>query len=602
MLPYEQKGVFTPIGSDEIMEKNAAYQLPDIVRLAELPIKVKLAFGQPPEVPCSFSGCMRFDEFFYEETIVACTMSCDQNVMVEFPLESEVQFLRATHQTDYMETAEYKQSMDYCEKNVRNYVASMKVLQNFDFKDSTQQLEKDDTPSPTPSIYQHARSLPPLPTAGKKEQIHQSPQKIKTDYVRRRKDTPTQASVSEGTDPDYESILHDSPSRHLSRQHSKFDDHGYMVPRTVKESETSQAQPLSPASNKRDSYCQTIDREEMQSVIRIRRSHRSNGTRNVDSGIQLDLASDAGVNTNTTTDELLEHLTETPANERINEFLTSSVDNIERKKTCVKSDVSVSDHDNVFYSPATTEEMDVFLEKLFDTNSMADENYSVDIPLSAAALARRRSISRHSDLDPAWTGSIRYRTQRNKARWMLNNANATLRKHNIKSVRPMMQFSMYDDPNKEFENIFDTEEERIKLHTSTVGRPRYRRSRSDYGTCRRVTSPDFCSTPKSEWSTVSGPKSWSEYKHEWDSIYQTMSQENWCPPEDLSEQTVNEVAMSLRFIGLKEDVVEHFIDEQIDGKQLLELNHDLLKEGFPESNALERKKIIDFIGGWRPKQ
>ncbi|KAL8558041.1 hypothetical protein ACOMHN_022934 [Nucella lapillus] len=82
----------------------------------------------------------------------------------------------------------------------------------------------------------------------------------------------------------------------------------------------------------------------------------------------------------------------------------------------------------------------------------------------------------------------------------------------------------------------------------------------------------------------------------------TSVEEYWTPPEDISELSVLEVSCSLHYIGMKDRVVLRFANEQIDGKLLSSLDKRLLKEGFPELNALEIKKILDFVHGWRPKK
>ncbi len=100
-------------------------------------------------------------------------------------------------------------------------------------------------------------------------------------------------------------------------------------------------------------------------------------------------------------------------------------------------------------------------------------------------------------------------------------------------------------------------------------------------------------------STASDP-----YQQEKDSNpYRSASELSWMPPADVSEMSVEEVGMSLRYIGLKETLVQLFLDQQIDGKQLNDLDQQLLKEGFPDLNALERKKVLDFVHhSWRPKK
>ena len=91
----------------------------------------------------------------------------------------------------------------------------------------------------------------------------------------------------------------------------------------------------------------------------------------------------------------------------------------------------------------------------------------------------------------------------------------------------------------------------------------------------------------------------SEYSY---SEYSEWHDDGWVPPDDISNLSVLEVSKSLRFIGMKDRVVIRFSREQIDGNMLQTLDIKLLKEGFPELNALDIKKILDFVDGWRPKK
>ncbi|XP_076146800.1 GRB2-associated and regulator of MAPK protein 1 isoform X1 [Alosa pseudoharengus] len=74
----------------------------------------------------------------------------------------------------------------------------------------------------------------------------------------------------------------------------------------------------------------------------------------------------------------------------------------------------------------------------------------------------------------------------------------------------------------------------------------------------------------------------------------------WNPPIDLSGLSIEEVSRSLYFIGLSEDVVALFVREKIDGNLLLQLTEEILSEDF-KLTKLQVKKLLQFIGGWRPK-
>ncbi|KAK3584822.1 hypothetical protein CHS0354_006239 [Potamilus streckersoni] len=91
----------------------------------------------------------------------------------------------------------------------------------------------------------------------------------------------------------------------------------------------------------------------------------------------------------------------------------------------------------------------------------------------------------------------------------------------------------------------------------------------------------------------------SEYSY---SEYSERFDDGWVPPADIKNLSVLEVSKSLRYIGMKDRIVIRFANEQIDGNMLCSLDEKLLREGFTELNALERKKILDFILGWRPKK
>ena len=96
--------------------------------------------------------------------------------------------------------------------------------------------------------------------------------------------------------------------------------------------------------------------------------------------------------------------------------------------------------------------------------------------------------------------------------------------------------------------------------------------------------------------------SYNEYNDNGSGSTVTGREDNWFPPDDISGLSVHEVSRSLRYIGMKDRVVLRFSNEQIDGSMLCSLDKRLLKEGFPELNALEIKKILDFVRGWRPKK
>ncbi|KAM9712589.1 GRB2-associated and regulator of MAPK protein 1 isoform 2-T2 [Menidia menidia] len=74
----------------------------------------------------------------------------------------------------------------------------------------------------------------------------------------------------------------------------------------------------------------------------------------------------------------------------------------------------------------------------------------------------------------------------------------------------------------------------------------------------------------------------------------------WQPPASLAGVSIEEVSRSLRFLGLPDDSVSLFVSEKIDGSLLLQLTEEILAEDF-RLTKLQVKKLMQFMGGWRPK-
>lgn len=210
-------------------------------------------------------------------------------------------------------------------------------------------------------------------------------------------------------------------------------------------------------------------------------------------------------------------------------------------------------------------------------------------------------------------------------------SNATVRSHNVRKMRTAMDVFNFSDSLKDLRQPFQNggdgpvepmygrvvDNERIKSYVygqqnpygrsgnshyveSEPGFRRYHRSSSNaalsdsypkYGDDSAIS---MCS--RGEYGTVQGE---SDYSY---SEYSGWHDDEWIPPDDISNLSVIEVSKSLRYIGMKDRVVIRFAREQIDGNMLCSLDVKLLKEGFPELNALDIKKILDFVGGWRPKK
>ena len=205
--------------------------------------------------------------------------------------------------------------------------------------------------------------------------------------------------------------------------------------------------------------------------------------------------------------------------------------------------------------------------------------------------------------------------------------NATIRGHNVRKVRNAMEVFNFSDSIRDLRQPFQNgndvnvepmygrivDNERIQSYVygqqnpyAKVAVQHYVESEPAYRRYHRSSSTVALSDMfpnRGDDSAIScgeyGFQGESEYSF---SEYSKWQDDDWIPPDIISGLSVLEVSKSLRFIGMKDRVIIRFAHEQIDGKLLCTLDKKLLKEGFPELNALEIKKIVDFVEGWRPKK
>lgn len=247
---------------------------------------------------------------------------------------------------------------------------------------------------------------------------------------------------------------------------------------------------------------------------------------------------------------------------------------------------------------------------------MENADYQYHTTANAHTRDRRMRADEYKmDADP-FNSLTRMRSRSHKN--LLMDANATVRSHNMRHFNHLMNVFNFDDmntrneqadpvlpqesvPGREFSHRLSLFEpapyDRRSLYAmSEPGSKRYQRSMSTNGI------NEVLSHSRQEDSVLSGDYGYhgdSEYSY---AEYGDDLDDGWRPPTDLSNLSVQEVSRSLRYIGMKDRVVKRLANEQIDGQLLCSLDKNLLREGFPELNALDVKKIVDFIDGWRPKK
>ena len=741
ILPFLETGIFSPIGQTGSKRFDSVYEISDIVRYLDLPVYVQLVEGSPPSTPCSFTGILRLNEVFCEETIVACTLTNERNILVEFSSDSEVEFLRATNEKQFVKSNAYKKALKSCDEDVDTYITTIKVAQNF---------------YPDNANTSRCRVLPPVP---KDESGNTSTEQLNGTHITEQvngHDTSvaipaTTEAIVEMIPEDIESVTSDDfdefsdedneQDHYESIPADRTDYEGYLVPAS-RQNLTQQTKgngndtrseeiqtDLKGANNQSGVNDGSIELDEptikkspqrtnsetqtdLISLLHIYNSGSENGelfhnvpVNTVDS-TSSSQSGDASSSSSSITppephfvskvytkpdDPSADSPREDSASASSSEtyFTPSRLMNNRQLNVVEEDDVEdIEDflNENV-HTPETREEVDAFLELLFDFEKLKSDETEMTKPQRGEGF-RPVIAPKPKHLNTGKNGRIQPNTQRLKS--TRDDISLPARTvpvqllHNENSGIPRLQDLPPDHDYRLYDAVYDSYLQHLENGARALGEHKDLTYDTVYSTSKRYStggiypkrprhlmkqhsSPEFklssydantkhyASTPllkgnadmtqniysrnlppnyavgqvppnfrgdaldRSFYSMSSlrdfehgdsdsgmdpftRPDSAFSANSRAESIYLSCSDINWVPPNDISNLTVEEVMESLRFIGLKETVVKRFFEEQIDGLQLEDMDKDLLIEGFPELNALERKKVLDFVAGWRPRK
>nr|KAG5698368.1 hypothetical protein BaRGS_010954 [Batillaria attramentaria] len=98
-LSFDQKGLFTPISGES--DFTGVFNIRDIVRRFRLPLTVKLAHGVRPRVdPSKFTGMMRLDWVYTEETAFVCPLEKNHVRLMPVPCSASLQVVAVNNQEE----------------------------------------------------------------------------------------------------------------------------------------------------------------------------------------------------------------------------------------------------------------------------------------------------------------------------------------------------------------------------------------------------------------------------------------------------------------------------------------------------------------------
>ena len=612
LLTSEEPAVFSEMCKLEKLSQACVYQLSDVVRCHQTPVVLKMAYGEPPAARCHFTGVVRLEEVYFEECIIACILDdTDNPVMFEIPADSGIEFVVAKNSAQLMKEKYLQTVIEYCHSSLDDYIVSMKVLHTF-YSDGSELTTDSTSTERLPE-----RSLPPLPSDS--SSVVTATSSIPTPTNERRREDSLYDTIRGMNRAANGVQMRDNYG--TRRGNEEEDDGGYLVPMQLL---------LPPGSSRRG-------RDPMREFVPVRafteqqqqQQQQQRGRRHTDASFPVRLPLTSRLSTPcfsaampreraslrdrpqrrsihgsdyhprclggslSVIDTIGDGDSARYSTERLDSFLADSVDELRRlrifqhcspggvepearayEESEVEQDVTCLD---------THESVNNFLDKIFDGAASSPPTEDTAIHhLSVADMSntlcsddfRCRGVTSSSSLAHSATDS------------MLRGSSA--RRASFYHESPGSNSPPYPSWDPPYAQI-----------PACRGDPSFeRRSYGARSSSRRADSGVELGIYSG--CELGGMGGYSGSSSEAEPIYRRAG--DWTPPPDLTTLSTCQVAASLRYIGLRERLVTHFREEQVDGKQLVELDDALLREGFPEMNALERKKLVDFLSGWRPKK
>ena len=574
-------------------------------------------------------------------------------MMVEFPTDSEIQFLVAGNNAEIMESILLQEALNHCDNNLETYVNSIKVVQNF-YPDHVK-IER--------SIVE--RRLPPVPNSATGDDVvDDDVESVKTALTSDEPEINNNHVLHQVVTADINTIHHRLSANYNANDANDANDAHHHKHQALCDNIEPEIQDFPVGESHYEEIPGDVGiapRQEAEDehgyLIPVHIYPKAGRGPPVMPKPKTERLTDENgyLKQVRTTNQLPENVTEMidkHLRERLDKFLIDSVQEFQRiqfqhDSDDVSRDTNYRDRSDTDPSPETKEDLNRYLETLFDCDKMTQQEQQ---------MAPRPRYKRLHSMPGIWDfppGSYHTEDQgrghlrrnsttggdiqlpkgyRTPIRFSLSNPDATLRRHNLDQVlKPIprnLEFS--DDSAFEMPTRFGFESRRSGVVTPSgvlddehgfmpIDHPPVLASTgsrleefpspgddadADAGSSLSRGGHASDTEPRTDSGIFISCPVWNDpYAMDSDSPYRTGSEgSSWSPPGDVSNATVQEVAQCLQYIGMRDHIVKHFYDEQIDGKQLLELNEHLLSEGFPQLNALDRKKIVDFVNGWRPKK
>lgn len=157
LIPYSSTSGFCELPLDGPDSCKFA-TMKDVMNRQNFPFRMYLVCGNLPPILDSFTGMMMAQSVISESTVMACTISISDPLLLELKMSSPVRFYLALNDFDIQQREEYLESLHSCKTNADEYLQNMKVafrvspMLSASDEEEWRKHSRNDWEMPTPTV------------------------------------------------------------------------------------------------------------------------------------------------------------------------------------------------------------------------------------------------------------------------------------------------------------------------------------------------------------------------------------------------------------------------------------------------------------------
>lgn len=112
------------------MDRNAVYQIWNILDRHKFPVTIRLSFGWAPKLksPEVFSGTLHVTDSYRPDSLLLYSFTEDGIILLELPIDAKMRIFRAQDRQEMAKTEAFRYALFNCKKKVFPFAISLKPL------------------------------------------------------------------------------------------------------------------------------------------------------------------------------------------------------------------------------------------------------------------------------------------------------------------------------------------------------------------------------------------------------------------------------------------------------------------------------------------